>query len=67
MARGGRRHGAGRPPMPESRRRSASVSVALTCGEYEQLSRAAESSGVTLSDYLRRLLTRHLARKEKRL
>ena len=61
--RGGARVGAGRKPKPETERRSETVSTKLTKGERADLEGAAK--GESLSDYVRRLVIRHLARKRK--
>lgn len=43
----------GRPPLPESERRTYRVEVRLSAAERERLDAAADAEGVTLSEYLR--------------
>lgn len=61
QGRGGPRPGSGAKPIPADRRRSRLVSTRLTPNEYEALRRASGDTG--LSDYLRELIVRHLARR----
>lgn len=46
----------GRPPLPESERKSNSVRVRLTDAELEALKDEAVANGVTVSDYIREKL-----------
>jgi hypothetical protein len=59
--RGGRRHGAGRPPKEARHKQSERVLVSLTPEEKSALEEAAGDEA--LGSYLRRLLIRHLARR----
>ena len=61
---GGARPGAGRKPKPEGEKRSRVVSLNLTPAECQRLRHVAGQQ--SLSAYLRDLLLRHLARKQKK-
>lgn len=52
----------GRPPLPKAERRRSRVTTNLTADEKRLLERLAEAEHLTLSDYLREVLLRHLAR-----
>ena len=60
--RGGARMGAGRKPKPAAEKQSEVVSVKLTRDERKELEGAAGHT--TLSAYVRRLILRHLARRQ---
>jgi hypothetical protein len=51
----------GRPPIPSELRRTERVTINLTTGEREGLQKAA--GGESLSDFVRRLVLRFLARR----
>ena len=54
---GGWRPGGGRPPLPDGRRRSHQLRVALTPGEVERLERAAGYMGYNVTaDFARHCL-----------
>ena len=54
--------GAGRKPKPATEKQSEVISVKLTRGERAELEGAAGQT--TLSAYVRRLILRHLARRQ---
>lgn len=54
--------GPGRPPLPEEKKRGGRISVNLTAEEHEALSRVAAKRGESISDLVRRLVRRFLAR-----
>lgn len=58
---GGPRPGSGRKPLPPGQRRSRRVMVNLTEDEARELEEAAGDAPV--SDYIRRLVLRHLRRR----
>jgi hypothetical protein len=58
-----RRGRVGRPPLPPAERRSERLMVNLTPGERRRLAAAAERRGETVSDLLRDLALRFLARR----
>ena len=55
----------GRPPVPESERRSHRVSAYLTEADFEELIRRAEADEVTASTKAWEILARSLRRKGK--
>lgn len=58
---GGPRPGSGRKPLPSGQRRSRRIMVNLTEEEAREVEEAAGDASV--SDYIRRLVLRHLARR----
>jgi len=54
----------GRPPIPQEQRRGERVMVNLTASERDQLQEAAGEE--SLSDFVRRLVLRFLARRDGR-
>jgi len=57
-ARGGTRHGAGRPPVPVAERRDAVLYVRLTAEEKAALARRAGGMGISISKLAWLILTK---------
>ena len=53
----------GRPRLPEARKRTERVTVNFTKDERQELERLAKDE--SLSDFLRRIALRHLARRKR--
>ena len=62
---GGARPGAGRPPLPASKRRRGLFTVAMTDAELASLRRAAREAGVSLARYAADVLVRYVRRRER--
>lgn len=57
---GGRRPGAGRPPVPSSRRLSQVLNTRLGNREMKKLLREAQQAGLTPAAYAREVIQKHL-------
>jgi hypothetical protein len=63
---GGRRAGAGRPPLPPHEKLAVAVTVWATEEEAAQWRTAAEDQDVALSEYLREAINAHCERRGRR-
>ena len=64
--RGGKRAGAGRPPVAPAERLKATMLMRFRPDELEALRELAASAGMTVGVYSREVLRRHLRRRKPR-
>ncbi len=64
--RGGRRAGAGRPPVAPTERLDATMLMRFRSDELDALRELAASAGTTVGVYCREVLRRHLRRSKPR-